>query len=551
MKMTNKLCLNTYVLLLGLLFSIQINAQIKERERPEKWNQLVKGGRFLDRFMPISPLGKLTTQTWGAPGVIPRYTDNGIEDPAWSYWGGNILKGDDGKYHLFVCRWPENSAKGHGEWPNSEVVHAVADNTMGPFKVHEVVGKGHNPEAYRMKDGRYIIYVIDGYYLADNIYGPWKAGKFEFNPRDREIIEGLSNLSFVQREDGSFVMVCRGGGIWVSQDGVSPWQQVTSKRVYPDVDGRFEDPVIWRDNVQYNLIVNDWLGRIAFYLRSKDGVNWKVDPGEAYIPGIAVYTDSTNEDWFKYERIKIFQDEYRRPVQANFAVIDTLKSEDKPNDRHSSKNIGIPLNKGVLMTILDKKKIDKDTKTIRVKIEAEPGFNPLSDIDISSLHFGAPEVVNFGGGCTASSTEPDGADLIVSFDAKNNGFRNDSFAAKLLGKYKNGKLLLGYARLPWVEYIEPILSARLPVLKASNNLEVEVENFGQISSKKANLKVELINGQETDEIASAKILGLKPFEKITLGMKCSRIPAEGVQLKVSITYNGKTMESLTGTLKID
>ena len=501
--------------------------------------------------MPISPLGKLTTQTWGAPGVISRYTDNGIEDSAWSYWGGNILKGDDGKYHLFVCRWPENSAKGHGEWPNSEVVHAVADNTMGPFKVREVVGKGHNPEAYRMKDGRYIIYVIDGYYLADSINGPWKAGKFEFNPRDREIIEGLSNLSFVQREDGSFVMVCRGGGIWVSQDGLSPWQQVTSKRVYPDVDGRFEDPVIWRDNVQYNLIVNDWLGRIAFYLRSKDGVTWKVDPGEAYIPGIAVYTDGTNEDWFKYERIKIFQDDFRRPVQANFAVIDTLKGEDKPNDRHSSKNIGIPLNKGVLMTILDKKKIDKDTKTIRVKIEAEPGFNPLTDIDVSSLHFGAPEVVNFGGGCTVSSTEPDGADLIVSFDATNNGFRNDSFAAKLLGKYKNGKLLLGYARLSWVKYIEPILSTRLPVLKANNNLEVEVENFGQISSKKATLKVELINGQETDEIASAKIPGLKPFEKITLGMKCSRIPAEGVQLKVSITYNGKTMESLTGTLKID
>jgi len=103
MKMTNKLCFNTYALLLGLLFSIQINAQIKERERPEEWNQLVEGGRFLDRFMPISPLGNLTTEIWGAHDVIPRYTDNGIEDPAWSYWGGNILKGDDGIYHLFVC----------------------------------------------------------------------------------------------------------------------------------------------------------------------------------------------------------------------------------------------------------------------------------------------------------------------------------------------------------------------------------------------------------------------------------------------------------------
>ena len=50
--------------------------------------------------------------------------------------------------------------------------------------------------------------------------------------------------------------------------------QLTDKRVYPDVEGRFEDPVVWRDELQYHLIVNDWLGRIAFYQRSKDGVHW-------------------------------------------------------------------------------------------------------------------------------------------------------------------------------------------------------------------------------------------------------------------------------------
>jgi hypothetical protein len=32
------------------------------------------------------------------------------------------------------------------------------------------------------------------------------------------------------------------------------------------------------------MIVNDWLGRIAYYLRSKDGIHWVVDPGEAYTP---------------------------------------------------------------------------------------------------------------------------------------------------------------------------------------------------------------------------------------------------------------------------
>ena len=46
-------------------------------------------------------------------------------------------------------------------------------------------------------------------------------------------------------------MVCRGGGFWISRDGLSEYNQLTDRRVYPDVKGRFEDPVIWRDPVSY------------------------------------------------------------------------------------------------------------------------------------------------------------------------------------------------------------------------------------------------------------------------------------------------------------
>ena len=178
-------------------------------------------------------------------------------------------------------------------------------------------------------------------------------------------------------------MVCRGGGVWISQDGLSTYNQISDQRIYPPVEGEFEDPVVWRDSVQYHAIVNDWLGRVAFYLRSKDGVKWVTEPGEAYMPGIAVHKDGTKEDWFKYERIKIFQDEQGRAIQANFAVIDTLKNEDKPNDRHSSKNISLPLNPGVLMTLLDKKPITAKTKEIRLLIKAESNFNPQTEIYVS------------------------------------------------------------------------------------------------------------------------------------------------------------------------
>ena len=534
--------------LLGVMFLISHSSfsQITERERPAEWKQLVKGARFMDRFLPMKG-NVLSSDTWGADCVLPHYVDNGIEDGIWSYWGGNIRKGEDGKYHLFVCGWLECSPKGHMEWPNSYVFHTVSDNLTGPFKPVRIIGKGHNPEMFRAKDGRYVVYVIDGRYVSDDLNGKWEYGKFDFNARDRRIIEGLSNLSFAQREDSSYVMVCRGGGIWVSRDGLSEYNQLTDKRVYPDVDGRFEDPVIWRDHIQYHLIVNDWLGRIAFYLRSKDGVNWVVDPGEAYMPGVAVHADGQVEDWFKYERLKVYQDKFGRAIQANFAVIDTLKNEDKPFDHHSSKNISIPLNPGLLLTILDEKPITSGTKTIRVKIQAEEGFNPQKDIDVNSLRFGASEEVNYGRGCQVLTTENAGKDLIVTFNGKGNGITKDEFAPKLIGKYKDGRMLYGYARLPYIDYIEPILSARAPIFtKSGKGLEciVEVQNFGQVESKKALVEVGYKKEGKTIKVASGMVPALKPYEKTDLLFSAKDRFEEGKEYDLIVTlYSGKKVLS--------
>lgn len=539
--------------LLGVMFLISHSSfsQITERERPAEWKQLVKGARFMDRFLPMKG-NVLSSDTWGADCVLPRYVDNGIEDGIWSYWGGNIRKGEDGKYHLFVCGWLECSPKGHMEWPNSYVFHTVSDNLTGPFKPVRIIGKGHNPEIFRAKDGRYVVYVIDGRYVSDDLNGKWEYGKFDFNARDRRIIEGLSNLSFAQREDSSYVMVCRGGGIWVSRDGLSEYNQLTDKRVYPDVDGRFEDPVIWRDHIQYHLIVNDWLGRIAFYLRSKDGVNWVVDPGEAYMPGVAVHADGQVEDWFKYERLKVYQDKYGRAIQANFAVIDTLKNEDKPFDHHSSKNISIPLNPGLLLTILDEKPITSGTKTIRVKIQAEEGFNPQTDIDVNSLRFGASEEVNYGRGCQVLTTENAGKDLIVTFNGKGNGITKDEFAPKLIGKYKDGRMLYGYARLPYIDYIEPILSARASVFtKSGKGLEctVEVQNFGQVESKKALVEVGYKKEGKTIKVASGMVPALKPYEKTDLLLSAKDRFEEGKEYDLIVTLSSGKKVLSTFNLK--
>ncbi|MDR2042573.1 MAG: glycoside hydrolase family protein [Tannerella sp.] len=531
--------------------TVCLTAQITERPRPAEWSRLVEGGRFIDRFLPMPP-GHLSKEVWGAEGVVPRYVDNGIENDSISFWGGNILQGEDGKYHLFVCGWPENSLKGHHEWSNSTVFHAIGDRLSGPFTVKNTIGRGHNPEAFRLQDGRYVLYVIDGRYVSDQMDGQWTYSQFEFDPRGRRIVEGLTNLTFARREDGSFLMVCRGGGIWISETGLSPYRQLTDRRVYPPVEGNFEDPVVWRDHVQYHLIVNDWLGRIAYYLRSKDGIHWVVDPGEAYLPGISKHEDGYVEDWFKYERIKVYQDEYGRAVQANFAVIDVLKNDDKGSDNHSSKNITIPLNPGLLLTVLDTEPITPATQTIRVKIAAEKGFHPHTDVDVASLRFGASTEVNFGRGAKALRSEKSGDDLIVTFDAAGNGITADEFAPKLLGRTPGGKLLYGYARLPYVNYLEPYLSALAPLFTPRTDgfdLSIEVRNFGQVASYEASLDLTAEKDGKTITVGTGTVPALQPYEKTHVWLSSRPVFEKGEEYAFKITVRSSDREVSTFDFK--
>ncbi len=66
-----KLVLMAMLLLVGkTTFS-----QVTERERPKEWSQLVKGARFMDRFLPMKG-NQLSSDTWGTSDVRPRYVDN-------------------------------------------------------------------------------------------------------------------------------------------------------------------------------------------------------------------------------------------------------------------------------------------------------------------------------------------------------------------------------------------------------------------------------------------------------------------------------------------
>ena len=414
-----------------------VHAQAVERTLPESWQHLVPGGAFIDRFEPSLAKGPLTRDCWGADGVKPRDVLNGIEDAKYSYWGGNIRRDEKGKYHLFVARWLESQAKGHMYWHWSDVCHAVADCKEGPFKPLGDLGRGHNPEVFRCKDGSWCVYVINGCYRAPTLDGPWKYGKLVLLGLDGKPTRDVTNYSFAERPDGSVLAVCRHGNIWLSPDGLAPFVRQTERSVYPAINiTTFEDPVLWRDEVQYNLIVNDWMGRVAWYLTSPDGIGWRVMPGKAYgIDFAAVRTPDgtvTTNHWFKYERIHIYQDEYGRAVQANFAVIDVLKRSDLGNDTHSSKNITVPLNPGRRASV-----VRQTASGWTIRIKSEPGFDARKDVDVKSLTFGDPVEVAFGRGVKALGSTPVGNDLDVTFPPS----VLVGPIGKILGRETGGRLL--------------------------------------------------------------------------------------------------------------
>ncbi len=113
---------------------------------------------------------KAETQT-NLGTMLQPISEVGIfRDTEFFNWGSSIIKGEDGKYHMFYARWPRKYT--FGAWlTHSEIAHAVSDSPTGPYKYVETALKGrgekkywdyitaHNPKI-KFFDGKYYLYYI-------------------------------------------------------------------------------------------------------------------------------------------------------------------------------------------------------------------------------------------------------------------------------------------------------------------------------------------------------------------------------------------------------
>ncbi len=341
---------------------------------------------FIDYFQPTPIVGALSTNEWGAPGVLPRDAKNGLEDTSlkslplatnvaqgdvpkqWYYWDGQIIKAADGKYHMFASRWDQ--ARGHRGWGGSAAVHSVSDNLFGPYVdkgfvwtnvVNGIAGKGHNVTALTLPDGRYAVLISEtrpgSIYTAKSLDGPWEFlgpltfATNQFSGNSRRL---GSNMSLMVRPDGNFEIVQRSGLVLISTNGVLGPYAVQGPSAYSMVPElrpmrTLEDPVVWFSGGLYHVVVNDWSTRKAYHITSVDGIkDWKFR-GLAYDPttDFLRYTDGTVNHWNKLERPGVYI-ENGHVVAVTLAVIDVPKEENRGNEPHGSKVIVVPFDGAAL-----------------------------------------------------------------------------------------------------------------------------------------------------------------------------------------------------------
>lgn len=331
---------------------------------------------FMDYIKPRPVTCPLSSATWGEAGVRPRDLCNGIESalgadvpPEFYYWDGQIIRAQDGKYHMFMSTWSGANGFNPG-WLNSDAYHAVSEEgVFGPYlRVDYIYNnngshKGHNVTALELPDGKYAVVVSETVpftiYTSNSLDGPWTSCQ-------PQIDIAASNVSLVARHDGRFQAVSRYGhialsdtlcGHYVKQQPDCNYATDNGDTIYPTRNSipnvpnpTFEwqeDPHIWYSHGTYHVIYSGSGDRVGWHVYSEDGLtNWQ-DNGYAWSPReyerlFCFEGTETCSRWYKMERPGVVL-ENGHPAYLTWAVADVDKDFAIPgNSNHGSKIIVIP-----------------------------------------------------------------------------------------------------------------------------------------------------------------------------------------------------------------
>ena len=319
-----------------------------------------------------------------------------FKSETWSHWGGSVIQGKDGKYHMLYSRWPKKL--GWAWVTDSEIAHAVAPSPLGPFqhvdtalprreRKHWDGWCTHNPTVHQFGNRYYLYYMGNtgdgevvgspgkrllnwqhrnhqriGVAVANDPAGPWnRRGTPVLDVSDEKTASDslmTSNPSVCQRPDGKFLMVYKAVGqkfpmpnggpvvhmVAIADKPTGPFKKMP-KPVFTFQGERFpaEDPYIWYQAGRFRAIVKriKHVGKKRIFslvqYDSKDGVSWNPARFHEISDRTITWEDGQREQLDHLERPQVvFED--GKPV----ALICSADRIDQDNVRHSF-NVQIPL----------------------------------------------------------------------------------------------------------------------------------------------------------------------------------------------------------------
>lgn len=314
-----------------------------------------------------------------------------------SHWGGSVVKGDDGLFHMYYSRWPKKLG---WEWVNySEVAYAVSESPFGPYKHQDVALKErgttywdgsctHNPTIHRF-DGKYYLYYMGnfgdkevvsvpgkakinwlhrnnqriGVAVADNPKGPWKrfdTPVLDITKKDSLAHDALmtSNPSVCKMKDGRILMVYKAVGkkyplpnggpvvhmVAIADSPTGPFKKYPDP-VFLEEGARFpaEDPYIWYADGKYRAIVkfikHENKKRVfsLVHYDSEDGIQWNKAKNFTISDRTITWEDGRVQKLDHLERPQVLFDN-----GAPIALVCAADIYDENNIRQSF-NVQIPL----------------------------------------------------------------------------------------------------------------------------------------------------------------------------------------------------------------
>ena len=297
--------------------------------------------------------------------ILPAPLAGGFQMVGYWVWCGSVIKGEDGLYHMFAARWPNNLPFFTGYVMSSEVVRAVSDSPEGPFHFQEVVladrgeaywdGRmAHNPTICKYGDTYLLFYIgscfkgerPDGEILKEkslpvlsesynqvriglatskSVFGPWeRPNKPILEPRpgkwDSSVV---TNPAPCILKDGSIYLYYRSNtpeglkiGLTKAENFKAPFIRMKDGPVISFKDnGNVEDPFVWQNGEHFEMIAKDMTGSITgekhggIHAISIDGMDWKLaNPPMAYSRNI-LWEDGSRSFQGSLERPQLlFQD---------------------------------------------------------------------------------------------------------------------------------------------------------------------------------------------------------------------------------------------------